>query len=657
MRINHNLASLNTYRQLSTNNTNTGKNIEKLSSGLRINRAGDDAAGLAISEKMRAQIRGLDQASRNSQDAISLVQTTEGALSETQNILQRMRELATQAANDTNVAVDRNEIQKEVNQLSSEINRIGNTTEFNTQKLLNGDKANTLTKFSGLFTNAAGSKTTTASGANGITNVVIAGTTGLTSGTNTINITKTVDALANAKVQDAAASYSSGVDGKVAFSGNGVNLGASGGNTYANSGDIVIGVVVSGTDKFITIKASGASGKIDDIKKVGSDGKLAYDNLGITFSIDVSKVTANGDITFARAKVSGQTTLGTDLQGYAGTNAGDNKWFSGTSVTVGLPTSGATSPTQLPMTDMNWTIILSGTAGGKGFRVSGVGKDGTLIQDSIATSVSGGVNYSGYGLTFKLQGGSGSSGDKISFETKPTFTYKASLNGGTAATIASGVSGGATVTASGFSVGGVKIDSTNIKAGSSSFNVVTAGSSGTDKSLTFQIGANQNQSMSLSINDMRANKIGVVSDSAGAKVVNLSRDVDGVTSGADHAMTAWYTTVANVTNGTDSTDVQYALDMSDSKKAAAAITVINDAIERVSSERSKLGANQNRLEHTINNLETSSENLTAAESRIRDVDMAKEMMDFTKNNILTQAAQAMLAQANQQPQGVLQLLR
>jgi len=141
MIINHNMASLNTYRQLSTNNVNSSKSLEKLSSGLRINKAGDDAAGLAISEKMRGQIRGLDQAARNSQDAISLIQTAEGSLSETHSILQRMRELATQAANDTNATADRDEIQKELNQLTSEINRIGNTTEFNTQKLLKGDIA------------------------------------------------------------------------------------------------------------------------------------------------------------------------------------------------------------------------------------------------------------------------------------------------------------------------------------------------------------------------------------------------------------------------------------------------------------------------------------------------------------------------------------
>ncbi|NLN66428.1 MAG: flagellin, partial [Clostridiaceae bacterium] len=142
MRINHNIASLNTYRQLTTNTTAGSKSLEKLSSGLRINRAGDDAAGLAISEKMRGQIRGLDQASRNAQDGISLIQTAEGALNETHSILQRMRELAVQSATDTNTATDRSKIQAEVDQLAKEITRISNTTEFNTKNLLAGGLKN-----------------------------------------------------------------------------------------------------------------------------------------------------------------------------------------------------------------------------------------------------------------------------------------------------------------------------------------------------------------------------------------------------------------------------------------------------------------------------------------------------------------------------------
>ncbi|MSR92757.1 flagellin N-terminal helical domain-containing protein, partial [Inconstantimicrobium porci] len=138
MIINHNMNALNAHRNMTANNTQAGKAMEKLSSGLRINRAGDDAAGLAISEKMRAQINGLDQASRNSQDGISLIQTAEGALNETHSILQRMRTLAVQSSSDTNVATDRQAIQAEMDQLNEEINRISKTTEFNTQKLLDG---------------------------------------------------------------------------------------------------------------------------------------------------------------------------------------------------------------------------------------------------------------------------------------------------------------------------------------------------------------------------------------------------------------------------------------------------------------------------------------------------------------------------------------
>lgn len=147
MRINHNIAALNTYRQLTAATNAQSKSMEKLSSGLRINRAGDDAAGLAISEKMRGQIRGLDQAARNAQDGISLIQTAEGALNETHSILQRMRELAVQSANDTSTLDDRKEIQKEINQLIEEIDRIGDNTEFNTQKLLDGSLSSTGVKF------------------------------------------------------------------------------------------------------------------------------------------------------------------------------------------------------------------------------------------------------------------------------------------------------------------------------------------------------------------------------------------------------------------------------------------------------------------------------------------------------------------------------
>jgi len=147
MRINHNIAALNTHRQLTAGNNYAAKNMEKLSSGLRINRAGDDAAGLAISEKMRGQIRGLEMASKNSQDAISLIQTAEGALNETHSILQRMRELAVQSANDTNTDEDRSALQNEMDQLAKEIDRIANNTQFNKKDLLTGEFSSTALTF------------------------------------------------------------------------------------------------------------------------------------------------------------------------------------------------------------------------------------------------------------------------------------------------------------------------------------------------------------------------------------------------------------------------------------------------------------------------------------------------------------------------------
>jgi len=176
----------------------------------------------------------------------------------------------------------------------------------------------------------------------------------------------------------------------------------------------------------------------------------------------------------------------------------------------------------------------------------------------------------------------------------------------------------------------------------------TTGTDTADQGLKFQIGANAGQFMSVDITDMRSKALEISSTTGTGKSV-----VDG----QGNAITASYVSANEVTNGTNSTGVEKALDVSSAEKATAAVAVLDEAIAKVSAERSKLGSFQNRLEHTINNLGTSSENLTAAESRVRDVDMAKEMMNQTKNSILSQAAQAMLAQANQQPQGVLQLLR
>ena len=328
MRINNNIMALNAHRQLGINQTNASKSMERLSSGMRINRAGDNAAGLAISEKMRGQIRGLKQAQRNAQDGISLIQTAEGALNETHSILQRMRELAAQAANDTNTAVDRAELQKEIDQLAAEVTRIADNTEFNTQNLLGG-----------------------------------------------------------------------------AF-----------------------------TAKF-----------------------------------------------------------------HIGANANQN--------------------------------------------------------------------------------------------------LELSINA---------------------------MDSESLKVGTK----YTASDSGTDKIITW------NTTETATFKDAATDNV----------------EVSGYYDSSDKLILVADKALADGTEGI------FGITITDQASADSAITTINDAIEKVSAERSKLGAYQNRLEHTIANLGTSAENLQAAESRIRDLDMAEEIMAITKNNILQQAATAMLAQANMAPQSVLQLL-
>ncbi|ADO78001.1 flagellar hook-associated protein FlgL [Halanaerobium praevalens] len=408
MRINTNIAALNSYNQLKNTQSSLSKSLERLSSGKRINKAADDAAGLAISEKMMSQTRGLSMAQRNAQDGISMIQTAEGALKESHSILQRMRELSVQAANDTNTAGDREEIQKEVDELVNELDRISNTTEFNTKKLLNGD---------------------------------------LGTAVNT--------AVANVNENDSL---------------------KSGGSNIA-SGSTVVSLQDS-----------------DD------------NNLGIAAGDTVELSYVKGDDT----------------------------------VTESITIASGTAVTALTSADITTSVA-----------------SGTLTFTAANTGVSDAVN----GVTMTVKNASG--------EVKSAATDALS----------------------------------NFQETTKAADVRTDGTA------TFQIGANSSQSLSLDIENMSSSNLGV----AGVKVETQSQ-------------------------------------------ANASITALDKAIQKVSAERSKLGSKQNRLDHTINNLNTAEENLTAAESRISDVDMAKEMMSFTKSQILSQAGTAMMAQANQLPQGVLQLL-
>lgn len=392
MIINHNMNALNAHRNMGVNNTNAGKSMEKLSSGLRINRAGDDAAGLAISEKMRGQIRGLEQSSRNAADGISMIQTAEGALNETTNILQRMRELAVQASNDTNTSSDREEIQKEIDALTQEVDRIANNTEFNTQKLLNGNK--------------------------------------------------------------------SGV-----------------------GGDVVNEAVQATQGKFEV-----------EVKNLQNGNKLTIDGEEVT----ITDSTNNGSI---------KTEL-------------ENKF-----------------------TKYDF-LVDNGVNGSKKITI-------TQKADSITDKESMRVSLQGKAQT-------------VTVKNAGRLAKEEELSEGKA---------------------------------------------------HVQVGANAKQSMSIEIGDMRAKALGIKNDKG------------------------------------DSLSVKSA------EEANKAIEAFDTALNAVSSQRANLGAVQNRLEYTISNLDNTAENLTSAESTLRDVDMASEMMEYSKNNILNQAAQAMISQANQQPQNVLQLLR
>lgn len=557
MRINHNISALNTYGQLSRNSAMGAKSIEKLSSGFRINRAGDDAAGLAISEKMRAQIRGLDQASRNSQDAISLIQTAEGALNETSNILQRMRELAAQSANDTNVEVDRQAIQDEINQLTSEINRIGNTTEFNTQKLLDG----------GLSTNS-GKKITNA-----------------TAATLTLN---------NFSALTAGGAISIEVDGKI-FSYTAATLTAA--STSADVANVINGLKDATFDgkklsDYLSFDHTAAKSVTITTNSKGSN---SYVNFSATAGLGHSAATAaaQGDpTTIERAGLQGTTITGL---GSVSIGTSDTITFD---FTPNDGTDDAVNNVKLSFDD-----ILDSS---KSYNLGTESGRAELIND-LNKAISVNPDLKGK-ITASL-----SKDNQVQFisETGKEFAIDAS-------TLTAEIAVGATAAVSG-----------NVQ------QVVGPGAQGVGFQATFQIGANNGQSLSMNLGDMRAAALGITGNAGEAGF-----------SGAN-----------TVTDGTSDAKREAALDVSTSDAASNALEIINNAINSVSSERAKLGALQNRLEHTISNLNTASENLTAAESRIRDVDMAKEMMEFTKNNILTQAAQAMLAQANQQPQGVLQLLR
>lgn len=708
MIINHNITAQNTHRQLSTNTANQSKNIEKLSSGLRINRAGDDAAGLAISEKMRGQIRGLDQASRNSSDAISMIQTAEGALNETHSILQRVRELAVQSANGTNTDSDRKSIQDEVNQLADEINRIGNTTEFNTQSLINGSKDKTeaaaavknaasidkIGAGANLFevrsAATAGTGQGKAIGAavtihDGTVGKYTSGVAASADGTGT-TLSATVDATHNeltvqignavrtvtfaggASDNDLAANMQTALRAAFATGAPGTPGPGNSGNAVAGNDNLTVAIsggklVITdgskGADSAIKIVGGNAATTLFNSSDVAENGNAANNKITVNYTKDGTDFSA--ELTLANNTYNTPDTLAAEIE------AKFNAWAG----TAGPAAAGALA------TDVNFTagatlssgIEITSAATGRGNGVTSItGVAGGLSGLSDATYELGKAKNDT--LTVNIDGGTALNVTLAAtdYSDKKILASAIQTAVNDAITAFNAVPANATkqkdfVKVEALDVADtdrVRFQITSGKEGAASqitftasdlatdlgFNTVAAnGKDGADASVNFHIGANKDQNLKLAIGDMRSKALGLTSSSkdAGQTVTLQNGDVADVTYGD-----------STVKNGSAS---EYVINVADKDAANSAISVINNAIELVSQERSKLGANQNRLEHTINNLSTSSENLTAAESRVRDVDMAKEMMSQTKNSILAQAAQAMLAQANQQPQGVLQLLR
>ena len=585
MRINHNITALNTYNKLSSNNSATQKSLEKLSSGLRINKAGDDAAGLAISEKMRGQIRGLDMASKNSSDGISMISTAEGALSETHSILQRMKELATQASNGTNTDADRAEIQKEVNQLSSEINRIGNTTEFNTQSLLKGDGKTTLAK-------------------TGATLATHNGDTTNVQATTAITVTEQTAATNSG-------TFSFELNGEKIDVKIGVDTGLALGNTAIDSDSV--------TSNSVTVNYNAANGSsAENTTDLGSkitDAINAVIAKNSKLAGNYSASYAGGDVTIAATST--------------GSMAGSNGYISaGASALTGITGNGTTADAVGTTTyDQSYETLTF---------------NNSMTSDDVNSLIGKGFTVNGKQYEFYDADAGSYKGNATGINISAVVDATSNRGNALATAVSQQLVSDGTYTAGiGSSANIVKLTATAKGTAGNDTIVVEDGGIQKNFKTTFQVGANQGQSFAIEFSDMRSKALGIT----------------GTTAGGTAANNAVFTKVLDVTNGTDDTNVEYALDVSTTTNASNAIKVLDNAITTVSAERSKMGAYQNRLEHTINNLGTTSENLSAAESRIRDVDMAKEMMEFTKNNILSQAAQSMLAQANQQPQKVLQLLQ
>lgn len=534
-----NTMAMNAQRMMNINNNKVSASLKKLSSGFKINSAADDAAGLAISEHMKAQIKNLDAASANSNDGISLAQTAEGALNEVHDMLNRMSELATKAANGVYTDTQRSNYSDEVSQLQSEIDRISDATNFNGIKLLDGSLS------------ATGSSTAAVVG-------------------SSKNITLTdVDAV---KGKYTAAALTTGVT-TAAAAGEHADLTVNyteGGATKSATVSLTVG-----TDKDGKKTLTGTSGDVYTFSADTDYDKALESEISKNSALkDAFKATgtlAGGEV--FEAKTAGQDAAQVNSLSFTKYNKDGTAVASPTTAAITVTTTAVDAYQQTDTTKM---VAYDGTnadkaifsVNGQKFAVAQDGQDTSKLDSDVTV-----INIAG---TTPAAGDADNIANAISQKTGLNVTK----NTTTATTL-------------------------DFKGGTS-----TSAKGG----LTLQIGDTYDSynKLNVSVSDMHAKALGVAKGQ---------------------------------------------IDISSQQGAGAAIDVINNAIDKVSKQRSSLGAIQNRLDHTINNLDTTSENLTSANSRIRDTDMAKEMMSYTQNNVLTQAAQAMLAQANQAPSQVLQLLK
>ncbi len=624
MRIQHNIMAMSAYRNYNTNTSAVAKNLEKLSSGYKINRAGDDAAGLAISEKMRAQITGLNAAQKNVKDGISLVKTAEGAMQEIQDMLNRMDYLATQSANGTyDDDVDRAALQKEVEQLKSEINRIADSANFNGIKLLDGSqdastKLGAMTNLTSAQAVADGVQTGSKPTA-GVYSLDLKDLTlklGTTTEQYTVTPSTDIHHDSYTSIQPSRVTTTSG-GGQVTHASTTITHSATTTHQAAVMGTRDVDKTIAAAD--ITFQLGGADFKDADGNTITLGNKVTDKNKAgeqIAEALDGSTIEIDG-VTYDVKNDNGKLTL-------TGRNAPDADPTTALDVSLTLTgaVEGKNNGHDLSV-HVDTAPVANGSnklAQGKFTLTNDMIKNGSAIQIGKETYVfqvgdDNPITASGGQKVIKLDAGLSDAdalkqaADKLSQQNNKHFHITTSRDG---KTIHLTEKADAVDYEKDWDLHGTD-DAAEKDADWS--KVIKTGklekSNAGGKALQLQIGdtSDSYNQLKVSIGDMHTAAMGI----------------------AD----------LNIGNQDD---------------AAAAIQKIRDAINYVSGVRGDLGATQNRLEHTANNLSVMAENIQDAESTIRDTDVAEEMMAYTKNNILVQSAQAMLAQANQVPQGVLQLL-